>query len=166
MFEFVTEYNKDLFFDSYKIFYNFKKKKERIKNILLVIMCFILATIALILGILRPEVYHTTFATVFFYINGFLFLIYPYTMNEKRIRKRINNFFKKNLNDNFIVKYEFNDDYFLSIYDCDEKRYEYSSIVYFEVIDQNIVILLKKNKFIALNTNDEQFIYFLKEKCN
>lgn len=167
MFEFVTEYNKDLFFDSYKIFYNFKKRKIVLKNILLIIMCFILATASLILEILRPEIFHTTFATIFFYINGFLFLIYPYTINDKRIKKRIDNFFKKNLNDNFIVKYIFSEEHFVSLHDENEIYYKYADIVYFEVVNDNIIIILKKNKFIALNTNDELFINFIRKKqCN
>ena len=65
MFEIVTKYNKEIFCKCYKVYYKVSSKYNAKKHILLTIMCFVLATIALILGITKPETFHTVFVSVF-----------------------------------------------------------------------------------------------------
>ncbi len=166
MFEIVTEYNKEIFCKCYKVHYKVLSKYNAKRNILLTIMCFVLATIALILGITKPETFHTVFTSVFFYIMTAIFIMSLNVMSEKGIKRTVDKIFKKNPNMNLVAKYVFEEEKFYSIHDVNGiVNYEYIDIVHFEVVDdQIIVVLLKNKKFIALNTTDEKIISFLKSK--
>ena len=93
MFEFVTKYNKEIFCKCYKVYYKVSSKYNAKKHILLTIMCFVLATITLILGITKPETFHTVFASVFFYIMTLVSILCSNIMSDKRI-KRTNSKFR------------------------------------------------------------------------
>lgn len=165
MFEIVTEYNKEVFFKCYKIHYKFFNKYNTKRIILLTIMCFVLATIALILGITKPETFHTVFASVFFYIMTLVFILGSNIMSDKGIKRTVDKIFNKNPNMNLTTKYVFNEDRFLSVHgENNTINYEYSEIRHFEVVDEYIVVLLKNKKFIALNTTDEKVVEFLIRK--
>ena len=165
MFEIVTEYNKEIFFKCYKIHYKVFNKYNTKRTILLIIMCFVLATIALILGITKPETFHTVFASVFFYIMTLVFIMGANVMSEKGIQRTVDKIFKKNPNMNLVAKYVFDEEKFYSTHgENDTINYEYIDIVHFEVVDDQIIVLLKNKKFIALNTNDDKVIEFLKSK--
>ena len=128
-------------------------------------MCFVLATIAVILGITKPETFHTVFATVFFYIMALVFIMGSNVMSEKRIQRTVDKIFKKNPNMNLVAKYVFDEEKFYSTHgENNTINYEYIDIVHFEVVDDQIILLLKNKKFIALNTNDDKVIEFLKSK--
>ena len=75
MFEIVTEYNKEIFIKCYKIHYKVFSKYNTKRTTLLTIMCFVLATIALILGITKPETFHTVFRYFIDYLNMIRYLI-------------------------------------------------------------------------------------------
>lgn len=89
MFEIVTEYNKEIFFKCYKIHYKFFNKYNTKRTILLTIMCFVLATIALILGITKPETFHTVFVSVFFYIMTLVFILGSNIMSDKELKEQL-----------------------------------------------------------------------------
>ncbi len=165
MFEIVTEYNKEVFFKCYKIHYKFFNKYNTKRTILLTIMCFVLATIALILGITKPETFHTVFASVFFYIMTLVFILGSNIMSDKGIKRTVDKIFKKNPNMNLVAKYVFDEEQFYSTHgENNTINYEYADIRHFEVLDEYIIVLLKNKKFIALNTTDEKVIEFLKRK--
>ena len=165
MFEIMTEYNKEIFCKCYKVHYKVLNKYNAKRNILLTIMCFVLATIGLILGITKPESFHTAFATAFFYIMAAVFVMSSNQMSEKGIKRTVDKIFKKNPNMNLVAKYVFEEEKFHSIHDVNViVNYEYIDIVHFEVVDEYIIVLLKNNKFIALNTTDEKIIAFLNSK--
>ena len=165
MFEIVTEYNKEVFFKCYKIYYKFFNKYNTKRTILLTIMCFVLATIALILGITKPETFHTVFASVFFYIMTLVFILGSNIMSDKGIKRTVDKIFKKNPNMNLVAKYVFDEEQFYSTHgENNTINYEYADIRHFEVLDEYIIVLLKNKKFIALNTTDEKVIEFLKRK--
>lgn len=165
MFEIVTKYNKEIFCKCYKVYYKFFSKYNAKRNILLTIMCFVLATIALILGITKPETFHTVFASAFFYITTLVFILGSNIMSDKGIKRTVDKIFSKNPNMNLTAKYIFNEDRFLSIHGGNNTiNYEYSDIRHFEVVDEYIVVLLNNKKFIALNTTDENVIEFLIRK--
>lgn len=165
MFEIVTKYNKEIFCKCYKVYYKVFSKYNAKRNILLTIMCFVLATIALILGITKPETFHTVFASVFFYIMTLIFIMGSNVMSEKGIQRTVDKIFKKNPNMNLVAKYVFDEEKFYSTHgENDTINYEYIDIVHFEVVDDQIIVLLKNKKFIALNTNDDKVIEFLKSK--
>ena len=165
MFEIVTKYNKEIFCKCYKVYYKVLSKYNTKRNILLTIMCFVLATIALILGITKPETFHTVFASVFFYIMTLVFIMGANVMSEKGIQRTVDKIFKKNPNMNLVAKYLFDEEKFYSTHgENDTINYEYIDIVHFEVVDDQIIVLLKNKKFIALNTNDDKVIEFLKSK--
>ena len=165
MFEIVTKYNKEIFCKCYKVYYKFFSKYNAKRNILLTIMCFVLATIALILGITKPETFHTVFISVFFYIMTLVFIMGSNVMSEKGIQRTVDKIFKKNPNMNLVAKYLFDEEKFYSTHgENDTINYEYIDIVHFEVVDDQIIVLLKNKKFIALNTNDDKVIEFLKSK--
>ena len=169
MFEIITEYNKEIFCKCYKVYYKIFIKYNVKGTILLTIMCFVLATISLILGITKPETFHTTFATVFFYIMASVFLVGMIIMREiksdKGIKRTVNRIFEKSPNMNLVAKYVFDDEKFYSSHgENDTTNYEYIDIVHFEVVDDQIIVLLKNKKFIALNTNEDKVIEFLKSK--
>ena len=165
MFEIVTEYNKEVFFKCYKIHYKFFNKYNTKRTILLTIMCFVLATIALILGITKPETFHTVFASVFFYIITLVFILGSNIMSDKGIKRTVDKIFKKNPNMNLVAKYVFDEEQFYSTHGENSTiNYEYADIRHFEVLDEYIIVLLKNKKFIALNTTDEKVIEFLKRK--
>lgn len=103
MFEIVTEYNKEIFFKCYKIHYKVFSKYNTKRTILLTIMCFVLATIALILGITKPETFHTVFASVFFYIMTLVFILGSNIMSDKGIKRTVDKIFNKNPNMNLTV---------------------------------------------------------------
>ena len=128
-------------------------------------MCFVLATIALILGITKPETFHTVFVSVFFYIMTLVLIMGSNVMSEKGIQRTVDKIFKKNPNMNLVAKYVFDEEKFYSTHgENDTINYEYIDIVHFEVVDDQIIVLLKNKKFIALNTNDDKVIEFLKSK--
>ena len=130
-------------------------------------MCFVLATIALILGITKPETFHTVFISVFFYIMTLVFIMESNVMSEKGIQRTVDKIFKKNPNMNLVAKYVFDEEKFYSTHgENGTINYEYIDIVHFEVVDDQIIVLLKNKKFIALNTNDDKVIEFLKAKYN
>ena len=79
-------------------------------------MCFVLATIAVILGITKPESFHTVFATVFFYVMTLVFIMGSNVMSEKGIQRTVDKIFKKNPNMNLVVKYVFDEEKFYSIH--------------------------------------------------
>ena len=106
MFEIVTKYNKEIFCKCYKVYYKVFSKYNAKRNILLTIMCFVLATIALILGITKPETFHTVFASVFFYIMTLVFIMGSNVMSEKGIQRTVDKIFKKNPNMNLGWKSE------------------------------------------------------------
>lgn len=165
MFEIVTEYNKEVFFKCYKIHYKFFNKYNSKRTILLIIMCFGLATISLNLGITKPETFHTVFASVFFYIITLVFILGSNIMSDKGIKRSVDKIFNKNLNMYLTAKYIFSEDRFLSVHgENNTINYEYSDIRHFEVVDEYIIVLLKNKNFIALNTIDEKLIEFLKRK--
>ena len=165
MFEIVTKYNKEIFCKCYKVYYKVFSKYNAKRNILLTIMCFVLATIAVILGITKPETFHTAFASVFFYIMTLVFIMGSNVMSEKGIQRTVDKIFKKNPNMNLVVKYVFDEEKFYSTRgENDTINYEYIDIVHFEVVDDQIIALLKNKKFIVLNTNDDKVIEFLKSK--
>ena len=165
MFEIVTEYNKEVFFKCYKIHYKFFNKYNTKRTILLTIMCFVLATIALILGITKPETFHTVIASVFFYIMTLVFILGSNIMSDKGIKRTVDKIFKKNPNMNLVAKYVFDEEQFYSTHGENSTiNYEYADIRHFEVLDEYIIVLLKNKKFIALNTTDEKVIEFLKRK--
>ncbi len=165
MFEIVTKYNKEIFCKCYKVYYKVFSKYNAKRNILLTIMCFILATIALMLGITKPETFHTVFASVFFYIMTLVFIMGSNVMSEKGIQRTVDKIFKKNPNMNLVAKYVFDEEKFYSTHGENVTiNYEYIDIVHFEVVDDQIIVLLKNKKFIALNTNDDKVIEFLKSK--
>ena len=165
MFEIVTEYNKEIFCKCYKVHYKFLSKYNAKRNILLTIMCFVLATIALILGITKPETFHTVFVSVFFYIMAAVFVISSSLMSEKGIKRTVDKIFKKNPDMILVAKYVFEEERFYSIHDVNGiVNYEYIDIIHFEVVDDQIIVLLKNKKFIALNTTDEKIIEFLNSK--
>jgi len=164
LFEVVTEYNKDIFCECYRIYHKVFSKYNTKRTILLMIMSFALATIALILRIINPEVFHTIFASIYFYIMFLIFLLSEITMNDRGIRRTVDRVFSKNPDMDLIIKYVFNEENFVSTNDKNEtKYYEYSSIVYLEIVDEYIIMLLKSKKFIALKTSDE-LISFLQTK--
>ena len=165
MFEIVTKYNKEIFCKCYKVYYKVFSKHNAKRNILLTIMCFVLATIALILGNTKPETFHTVFASVFFYIMTLVFIMRSNVMSEKGIQRTVDKIFKKNPNMNLVAKYVFDEEKFYSTHgENDTINYEYIDIVHFEVVDDQIIVLLKNKKFIALNTNDDKVTEFLKSK--
>ena len=165
MFEIVTEYNKEIFCKCYKVHYKVLSKYNSKRNIFLTIMCFVLATIALILGITKPEKFHTGFASAFFYIMAAIFIMSLNVMSEKGIRRTVDKIFKKNPNMNLVAKYVFEEEKFYSIHDVNGiVNYEYIDIIHFEVVDNQIIVLLKNKKFIALNTTDEKLVSFLNSK--
>lgn len=165
MFEIVTEYNKEIFCKCYKVYYKVFSKYNAKRNILLTIMCVVLATIALFLGITKPETFHTGFASAFFYIMAAIFVMGLNVMSEKGIKRTVDKIFKKKPNMNLVAKYVFEEEKFYSIHDENGIiNYEYIDIVHLEVEDEYIIILLANKKFIALNTNDEKIIEFLKSK--
>lgn len=165
MFEIITKYNKEIFYKCYKVQYKVINKYNTKRTILLTIMCFVLATIALILGITKPETFHTVFASVFFYIMTLVFILGLNIMSDKGIKRTVDKIFIKNPNMNLTAKYIFNEDRFLSVHgENNTINYEYADIRYFEVEDEYIIVLLKNKKFIALNTNDEKIIEFLKSR--
>jgi hypothetical protein len=128
-------------------------------------MCFVLATIALILGITKPETFHTVFVSVFFYILTLVYIMVSNVMSEKGIKRTVDKIFKKNPNMNLVAKYVFDEEKFYSTHGGNDTiNYEYIDIVHFEVVDDQIIVLLKNKKFIALNTNDDKVIEFLKSK--
>lgn len=144
MFEIVTEYNKEIFFKCYKIHYKVFNKYNTKRTILLIIMCFVLATIALILGITKPETFHTVFASVFFYIMTLVFILGSNIMSDKGIKRTVDKIFNKNPNMNLTAKYIFNEGRFLSVHgENNTINYEYSDIRHFEVVDEYIIVLLK-----------------------
>ena len=164
MFEVVTEYNKDIFCECYRIYHKVFSKYNTKRTILLMIMSFALATIALILRIINPEVFHTIFASIYFYIMFLIFLLSEITMNDRGIRRTVDRVFSKNPDMDLIIKYVFNEENFVSTNDKNEtKYYEYSSIVHLEIVDEYIIMLLKGKKFIALKNSDE-LISFLQTK--
>jgi len=164
LFEVVTEYNKDIFCECYRIYHKVFSKYSTKRNILLMIMSFALATIALISRIINPEVFHTIFVSIYFYIMFLIFLLSEITMNDRGIRRTVDRVFSKNPDMDLIIKYVFNEENFVSTNDKNEtKYYEYSSIVYLEIVDEYIIMLLKSKKFIALKTSDE-LISFLQTK--
>ena len=89
MFEIVTKYNKEIFCKCYKVSYKVFSKYNAKRNILLTIMCFVLATIAVILGITKPETFHTVFASVFFYIMTLVFILGSNIMSDKGIKRTV-----------------------------------------------------------------------------
>lgn len=144
MFEIVTEYNKEIFFKCYKIHYKVFNKYNTKRTILLIIMCFVLATIALILGITKSETFHTVFASVFFYIMTLVFMLGSNIMSDKGIKRTVDKIFNKNPNMNLTAKYIFNEGRFLSVHgENNTINYEYSDIRHFEVVDEYIIVLLK-----------------------
>ena len=165
MFEVVTEYNKDIFCKCYRIYHKVFSKYNTKRTILLMIMSFALATIALVLRIINPEVFHTVFASIYFYIMSLIFLLSEITMSDRGISRTVDRVFRKNPNMDLIKKYVFNEENFVSTNDKNEtKYYEYSSIVHLEIVDEYIIMLLKSKKFIALKNSDE-LISFLQTKC-
>ena len=164
MFEVVTEYNKDVFCKCYRIYHKVFSKYNTKRTILLMIMSFAIATIALILRIMNPEVFHTVFASIYFYIMAIVFLFSEITMSDRGISRKVDRVFRKNPNMDLIKKYVFNEENFVSTNDKNETKYhEYSSIVHLEIVDEYIIMLLKGKKFIALKNNDE-LISFLQTK--
>ena len=121
MFEIVTEYNKEIFFKCYKIHYKVFSKYNTKRTILLTIMCFVLATIALILGITKPETFHTVFASVFFYIMTLVFILGSNIMSDKGIKRTVDKIFNKNTNMNLKDKFIHYDRTMLV---CDPRRSE------------------------------------------
>lgn len=165
MFEFVTEYNKEIFCKCYKVYYKVFCKYNAKIAIPSITIGFVVATILLILGILKPETFKTIYASVFFYILTLLYIIAFNNMTEKGIKRIVDKNFNKNPNLNVVIKHVFNDDKFLSISsENNTKDFEYTDIIHFEVQDGCIIILLKNKKFVVLNTNDEKVIKFLKSK--
>ena len=164
MFEVVTEYNKDIFCKCYRVYYKVFSKYNTKKTILLMIISFALATIALALRIINPEVFHTVWASVYFYTMFLIFLRSEITMNDRGIRRTVDRVFRKNPDMDLIRKYVFNEENFVSTNDKNEtKYYEYSSIVHLEIVDEYIIMLLKSKKFMALKNSDE-LISFLQTK--
>jgi hypothetical protein len=165
MFEIETKYNKEIFCKCYKVYYKIFIKYNVKGTTLLTIMCFVLATIAVILGITKPKTFHTVFTSVFFYIMTLVFIMGSNVMSEKGIQRTVDKIFKKNPNMNLVAKYVFDEEKFYSTHGENETiNYEYIDIVHFEVVDDQIIVLLKNNKFMALNTNDDKVIEFLKSK--
>ena len=166
MFEVITEYNKDIFCKCYKVHHKIHSKYNAKRNIFLMIMCFIMATIALLLGIAKPETFHTIYAAVFFYISSSIFFLSLITMSDKGIKRRVDKIFSKNPNMDLVAKYVFNEENFIAIKgQNDPTYYDYSYIIYMEIVDEHIILLLKNKKFIALKNSDE-LIMFLKTKSN
>ena len=164
LFEVVTEYNKDIFCKCYRVYYKVFSKYNTKKTILLMIISFALATIALALRIINPEVFHTVWASVYFYTMFLIFLRSEITMNDRGIRRTVDRVFRKNPDMDLIRKYVFNEENFVSTNDKNEtKYYEYSSIVHLEIVDEYIIMLLKSKKFMALKNSDE-LISFLQTK--
>ena len=96
--EVVTEYNKDIYCECYRIYYKDFSKYNTKRTILLMIMSFALATIALILRIMNPEVFHTVFASIYFYIMAIVFLFSEITMSDRGISRTVDRIFRKNPN--------------------------------------------------------------------
>jgi len=164
LFEVVTEYNKDILCKCYRIYHKVFSKYTTKKTILLMIMSFALATIALVLRIVNPEVFHTVFGSIYFYIMSLVCLFSEITMSDRGISKTVDRMFRKNPDMDLIKKYVFNEENFVSTNDKNETKYfEYSSIVHLEIVDEYIIILLKSKKFIALKNSDE-LISFLQTK--
>ena len=165
MFEITTEYNKDIFFKCYKVQYKYFRKYNKNRTILLLILCFVLATIALVLGITNPKTFHTVFTSAFFYIMTLVSLSGIIPMSDSGIKRKVDKIFNKNPNMNLTAKYIFNEERFLSLHSGNNIiNYEYIDIVYFELVEEYIIILLKNKKFIALNTNEDKIIEFLQMK--
>ncbi len=164
MFEVVTKYNKEIFCKCYRVYYKFFGKYNTKRTLLLMIMCFALATVNLVLGIIKPETFHTIYASVFFYIISLVFLFSLIIMSDKGIEIMVDRIFNKNPNMDLIAKYVFNEENFVSINGQNSPTYlDYNSIVHLEIIDEYIIILLKNKKFIALKNSDE-LISFLQTK--
>ena len=164
MFEVITKYNKEIFCKCYRVYYKVFGRYNTKRTILLMIMNFALATIALILRIINPEVFHTIFASIYFYIMFLIFLLSEITMNDRGIRRTVDRVFSKNPNMDLVKKYIFNEENFVSINGQNSPTYlDYTSIVHLEIIDEYIIILLKNKKFIALKNSDE-LISFLQTK--
>ncbi len=164
LFEVVTEYNKDIFCKCYRIYHKVFSKYNTKRTILLMIVSFALGTKALVLRIINPEVFHTVFASIYFYIMSLVFLLSEITMSDRGISRTVDRVFSKNPDMDLIIKYVFNEENFVSTNDKNEtKNYEYSSIVHLEIVDEYIIILLKSKKFIALKSSDE-LISFLQTK--
>ena len=165
MFEVVTEYNKDIFCKCYRVYYKVFSKYNTKRTVLLMIISFALATNALALIIINPEVFHTVWASVYFYTMFLIFLRSEITMNDRGIRRTVDRVFRKNPDMDLIRKYVFNEENFVSTNDKNETKYfEYSSIVHLEIVDEYIIMLLKSKKFMALKNSDE-LISFLQTKC-
>ncbi len=166
MFEVITEYNKDIFCKCYKVHHKVFSKYNTKINIFLMIMCFVMATFALVLGIAKPETFHTIYASVFFYISSLIFLFSLITMSDQGIKRRVDKIFNKNPDMDLVAKYVFNEENFISIKgQNDPACFDYSNIVHLEIVDEHIVLLLKNKKFIALKNSDE-LISFLQTKSN
>ena len=164
MFEVITKYNKEIFCKCYRVYYKVFGRYNTKRTILLMIMSFALATIALILRIINPEVFHTIFASIYFYIMFLIFLLSEITMNDRGIRRTVDRVFSKNPNMDLVKKYIFNEENFVSINGQNSPTYlDYTSIVHLEIIDEYIIVLLKNKKFIALKNSDE-LISFLQTK--
>ena len=164
MFEVVTEYNKEIFRKCYRICYKYFSKYNPKRTILLMIMCFVVATVALFLEIMNPERFHTIFASIFFYIMSLVFLFSQRIMSDKGIKRTVDRIFSKNPSMDLVTKYVFNEENFVSINGQNGTRYfDYNSIVHLEIVEEYIIILLKDKKFLALK-NSEDRIAFLQRK--
>ena len=148
-------------------------------------MCFVLATIALILGITKPETFHTVFASVFFYIMTLVFILGSNIMSDKGIKRTVDKIFNKNPNMNLTAKYIFNEDRFLSVHgENNTINYEYSDIrawlnndfinTAFNTEEQNIIneslvdnsaltTSSNTNKYACNNTNDKVYLLSYKD---
>lgn len=167
MFEIITEYTKDVFFKCYKVYYRFLNKHNKNLTILLTITCFVLVTIAIVLGIINPKTIRNVFTSVFFYIMVIIGILCSYKKSDKRIKITVDKIFRKNSNMNWTAKYILNEDRFLSIHgENNITNCEYADIRYFEIVDEYIIVLLKNKKFLALHTKDEMIIEFLKSKTS
>lgn len=164
MFEVITKYNKEIFCKCYRVYYKVFGRYNTKRTSLLLIIYFSLATVNLILGIIKPEIFHTIYASIFFYILSFVFLFSLVTMSDKGIERMVDRIFNKNPNMDLVKKYIFDEENFVSINGQNSPTYlDYTSIVHLEIIDEYIIILLKNKKFIALKNSDE-LISFLQTK--
>ena len=88
MFEVITKYNKEIFCKCYRVYYKVFGRYNTKRTSLLLIIYFSLATVNLILGIIKPEIFHTIYASIFFYILSFAFLFSLVTMSDKGIERK------------------------------------------------------------------------------
>lgn len=163
MFEFVTKYDKEKTFKCLKVYCKKVAKYNPTIYMILIILCIVLATISLYLGIVNPETYKTTFAAIFFYVMAFIFILGNIVCSDKYLRKKVDKMFTNNPSLYTEVKYIFNDNNFITISNQNEKEYNYNMIIHLDKIDDYIVIIFGKMKFIALKENEDLY-EFLKYK--